>query len=63
MIEDWSPEKWFTEKAFLWNQWCPFFPPFVIFDKIYMLEKVFPRHDHCFNGEKFLGWIARYNKV
>jgi hypothetical protein len=58
-----SPEEWFASKAFLWNRWSPFFPPFVIFDKIYTLEKVFPRYDHCFNGGDFLGWIARYDKV
>jgi len=62
-MEDWSPEKWFTEKAFLWNRWCPFFPPLLILDKLYVLEKTFTRSDHCFNGGKFMGWIARYQKI
>jgi hypothetical protein len=58
-----SPEEWFCQKAFLWNRWIPIFPPLLVLNRVYTLEKVFPRHDHCFNGGKFLGWIARYNKV
>jgi hypothetical protein len=57
-----SPEKWFSEKAFLWNKWVAVFPPFIIFDGIYYLEIIFPRYHHCFNGGKFMGWVARYQK-
>jgi hypothetical protein len=57
-----SPEEWFCEKAFLWSRYLPIFPPYIIIDNIYILEKVFPRYDHCFNGGGFMGWIARYQK-
>lgn len=56
-------ELWFMEKIFLWNRWIPIFPPIVFHERMYVIEKIFIRYDHCFNGGKFLGFIARYQRV
>lgn len=53
----------FTKKRFLWNQIAPIFPPIYIFDCIYILQKIFPRYDHYHNGNRFLGWVAKYHKL
>jgi hypothetical protein len=61
-MKDWSPEQWFTQKGFLWNQVAPVFAPVFVLDGIYVIEKIFPRYDHYHNGGKFMGWIARYHR-
>ena len=52
----------FTKKRFLWNSFLPIFPPFYVYDGLYVLEKIFPRFDHYHNGEGFLGWVGKYHK-
>jgi hypothetical protein len=57
-------EEFFTTRRFLWNVAAPFFPPFFVWDRPYILEKIFPRYHHCFNNNgKRMAWVARYKKI